>query len=531
MYLRLRLFNTLKNLKIRQIIFLIKYRLLNKTFIQLKKYFIVKKYYNTSLNTNIKIKVFDNEIIFNRDFSWSIKNQNKLFLYNLHYFNFLDKVNSKNIEQYKKIIYHWIDNNFIHLSVGLDPYPTSKRLINWINLISKFKLKDKKIINSIKMQSQFLKKNIEYHLDANHLISNLICIIYIINFDKSIFNLNERDYYYKVFYSELSKQILKDGGYFERSPSYHILILNDLLNLYYYLDNSKINIKIKNKLIKKIIVMNKWMISILHPDKNIPFFNDSNFSHNIDISNLLKRINAFLSNLNHPKYVEEKNKLIVLKDTGFYIYSNNIFKLISSISNIKPDFQPGHSHANSLAFELSFGKKRLFVNSGINTYENNTDRIYQRSTSAQNTIEINDKNSSDIWKSFRVGKRAKVFDLFEKYSNKSVIFGSSHNGYSSFFKKLIHKRTFKIYEDNFMIKDEIYGDFKKAIVRFFLHPDIKIQKNSFIIDNNIVYFKINNKFYIEESEWYPSFGKVKKNKNICIFLDSKKKSNIFELSF
>ena len=77
-----------------------------------------------------------------------------------------------------------------------------------------------------------------------------------------------------------------------------------------------------------------------------------------------------------------------------------------------------------------------------------------------------------------VSKYAEAF--VEKYSNKSVIFGSSHNGYSSFFKKLIHKRTFKIYEDNFMIKDEIYGDFKKAIVRFFLHPDIKIQKNSFI---------------------------------------------------
>ena len=85
-------------------------------------------------------------------------------------------------------------------------------------------------------------------------------------------------------------------------------------------------------------------------------------------------------------------------------------KVMYDAGNIGPSYQPGHSHAQSLSFELSYKGKKVFVNSGISEYENSKIRSFQRSTASHNTIEINGMNSSDVWHSFRVAKRAKVYD-------------------------------------------------------------------------------------------------------------------------
>ena len=64
------------------------------------------------------------------------------------------------------------------------------------------------------------------------------------------------------------------------------------------------------------------------------------------------------------------------------------YQVILDVAEIGPIYQPGHSHADTLSFELAKGQK-LIVNSGISSYEN---RCYlQRSTKLHSTVEISEK--------------------------------------------------------------------------------------------------------------------------------------------
>lgn len=525
----MRLFHTIINLKIRQIIFLIKYRIIKPFFKNFNTNYS-GKYIQFINDDSCEIAILNKRITFNGDFNWFDKKYDKLLLYNLHYFNFINKENSKKINFFQLLILNWIDNSKFQYSIAFDSYPTSIRLINWIIFLKKNKIYDSAIFDSIKAQAQNLKKNIEYHLDANHLLTNFICIIYLINFNKDYKKIFNKIFFYELFIKELNKQILNDGGHYERSPSYHLYLLNDLVNLIEYLEKNTLhNDKLIKFVLSKIILMNNWSLHILHEDLNVPFFNDSNFNKDLNILKLMDKIKILKLKFRYQISKTHNNSFIQLKDTGYYIYTNDNFKLISSMSNVIPNFQPGHAHANTLSFELSLNSHRLFVNSGVNTYNYNRNRLFQRSTAAQNTIEINNKNSSDVWGSFRVGKRAKISNFFSKISKKSVSFGSTHNGYSTIFNKLLHRREFNIGNDYVIIYDEILGSFNKAILRFYLHPDVTLKKNKLIMNNKILIFETSNEYTVNESEWYPEFNNKKLNKNIAIILDNKKNTNTFKL--
>ena len=64
--------------------------------------------------------------------------------------------------------------------------------------------------------------------------------------------------------------------------------------------------------------------------------------------------------------------------------------MVASIGKIKADYQPGHSHAGTFSFELSFNE-RFIVNNGISTYENNFVRSCERSTLSHSSVSIDNQ--------------------------------------------------------------------------------------------------------------------------------------------
>ena len=65
-----------------------------------------------------------------------------------------------------------------HASFGLDPYPTSLRIVNWIKWIINNNISDKDIISNLYSQFCYLESNIEYNILANHLIANAKALIF-----------------------------------------------------------------------------------------------------------------------------------------------------------------------------------------------------------------------------------------------------------------------------------------------------------------------------------------------------------------
>src|SRR5690606_3552585 len=109
------------------------------------------------------------------------------------------------------------------------------------------------------------------------------------------------------------------------------------------------------------------------------------------------------------------------------------------LAPVGPDYLPGHAHADTLSFELSVGGERVFVDSGTSTYQAGQVRDFQRSTRAHNTVVIDGLNSSDVWGAFRVGQRARVFDVLVQETEGYLFVSAAHDGYRRLPGRVIHR--------------------------------------------------------------------------------------------
>ena len=94
-----------------------------------------------------------------------------------------------------------------------------------------------------------------------------------------------------------------------------------------------------------------------------------------------------------------------LSDSGYRKFESDNYELVFDIGEVGPTYQPGHTHADTLSFELHINNRPIIIDTGTSTYEVNDIRFYERSTRAHNTVTINGENSSEIWAGHRVGRR------------------------------------------------------------------------------------------------------------------------------
>ncbi|WP_288235949.1 alginate lyase family protein [uncultured Prochlorococcus sp.] len=445
----------------------------------------------------------------------------------MHYF---DNVNCINNFKYKirdkKLIYKWINENKLFYGVGWEPYPTSLRIVNWIRWLITLEVIDKKIEKSLILQIRWLSKNIEYHLMGNHLIANAKALI----FGGYYFNGKEASDWLKkgekIIYKELDEQILNDGGHFERSPMYHCIILEDLLDLINIIKSNKSidNKELLSKLIKKSKLMLSWIERMKHPDGDISFFNDSTFGVSAK-PKFLEKYFFELTNFNLKSKSLNKYKL---DSSGFSILQNKDIYCLCNTGSIKPSYMPGHSHAETFSFEASFKKNRFIVNPGISIYGNTRKRVLQRSTKFHSTLEIDMKNSSEVWSGFRMANRANVKNrYYKKYLNEEL-FVAEHDGYINLKGKPIHIRNWNIKPNNLEIIDFIKGSNKHHLsIRFYLHPNCEIidsDNKSLLIHNKkknisvLMQWELAFRLRIENSKWNIGFNRYIDNNCINLYI-------------
>lgn len=520
--------HTVKYLKLIQIFYRVKLYIFNKKVVSTHKKILTS---NTNVNwliqTHKKSSMLDHKtfIFLNKignyiNDGWDNKSREKLWNYNLHYFDDLNSRNSINRKEFhKKLINDWIKDNFQFTGVGWEPFPTSLRIINWIKYFYSYKKPSSKEINSLIIQSRFLFSNIEFHILGNHLLTNAKALI----FSGYFFKGNEAKKWFlkglRILDNEVKEQIYKDGGHFERSPMYHNLVLEDFLDIINLLkDDKKYNRLVLNlKMISQKMIL--WMDGLTHQDGEISFFNDSALgiaSRSVHLKKYARLLNIdFVENKNLKKgsYFDYK----YFQNTGYLRLESKNAVAILDIADLGPDYLPGHGHADTLSFELSVHGYRVIVNAGTSTYEENQNRLWERSTKAHSTVEIDNYNSSEVWKSFRVGKRAKPFGMNINQNSDSIDISCSHDGYKRLSGRNIHKRFWEWRKKSLTIRDEIIGNYKQAIARFLLHPMISISKkkilNEYVLilpnKKNILLKVIIGASCIRQSKYSSQFGKQK----------------------
>ena len=168
---------------------------------------------------------------------------------------------------------------------------------------------------------------------------------------------------------------------------------------------------------------------------------------------------------------------------------------------------------------MSIGKQRVFVNSGISEYIIGPKRINQRKTKSHNTVEIDRRDSSEVWSSFRVAKRARIVRKSAEILNEKIILQAAHDGYKKIFGGCIHSRELTFSNSSLVVSDTIVGSFKIAQSRFYFHPSLSISFEKDLLRVEGHHFVLQSDFtgkraLLKNSYWYPEFGVEVPNKVI-----------------
>jgi uncharacterized heparinase superfamily protein len=413
---------------------------------------------------------------------WSTPAQSRLWLYNLHYFDFaLDP--SRRAAWIASTIQDWIAANPPRESVGWEPYPVSLRVVNWIkfDLQSGMPMALSAIARrSLYQQVWWLERNLEIEIQANHLLKNAKALL----FGGAYFAGAEGDRWLRkgkrLFLAEAEKQFLADGGHYERSAMYHAIALEDVLDVLSLAIGSRglfTRVELP-RLIRLAATALAYLRDISFPAGRLPMFNDSAAGIAPDLQSLVGYARAILPSLESRP--PASTTVINRPRVGFFGYRHENEMMLIDAGSPAPSYQPGHSHCSLLSFELMIGGRPLIVDSGVHDYEDTPLRYLLRSTQAHNTVRIDREEQSDIWGAFRMGRRARCKDIsLEVELPQKFRFSACHDGYTRLAGAPAHRRTITCAVGRqWQILDEIAGQGRHHLECFLhLHPEMQIYWN------------------------------------------------------
>jgi len=342
---------------------------------------------------------------------WDSTRHGPLFAYHLHQHDYL-RLEAFAPRSRARRMLDWTRRH--RSGVGWEPHPISLRLLVWGKLLLspgalELELAERAaLLASMMDQAETLRRGIEIRLQANHLLSNRIALVWaglLLDHPRS------RDWLAQALplKRELATQIHPDGGHEERSPMYHALLLEGLLDL--------LNLacatpeRAPAALVETLRGAAARMLSALevwtHPDGRIALFGDSGFdiaAEPLTLRCYAERLGVASAGDGAPGSRASGE----LPQTGYARLRRGRATLIASLSGPAPAHQPGHAHCDALAFELSLDETRCVTDTGSYEYEVGSRRERARATASHATIVIDGEEQAEIWSAHRVGGRPVV---------------------------------------------------------------------------------------------------------------------------
>ena len=472
---------------------------------------------------------------------WNDAALEKLWLYNLHYF---DDLNAQGAharrDLHQALIGRWIAENPPASGNGWESYPTSLRMVNWIKWLAAGNAAPPGMVNSVVLQAQWLAGRLERHLLGNHLFANAKALV----FAGLYFEGPQAAVWLatglKIIFKELPEQVLADGGNFERSPMYHAIFLEDVLDLINAAECwpglvPDAQVAYWHETAGRML---SWLTGMTHPDGEIALFNDAAFGVVPRVAELMAyamRLGVVHGSPRRFAPCDDEATVIASEarqsmptvfhfaDSGYVRMQTHDAVALLDVAPIGPDYLPGHAHADTLSFELSVFNQRVVVNGGTSRYGLGPDRLRERGTAAHSTVEVADANSSEVWGGFRVARRAYPFDLKVLPSSGHV--ACSHNGYTRLPGAPVHRRLWQMNKDSLQVRDTVCGGKHASLARYILHPAIQVAA----IDNNTWHLTLAGgqrlrlvaqagQGRIEQASYAPEFGKQVQTQSLVIEL-------------
>lgn len=387
---------------------------------------------------------------FGSNVNWNYSDFGKLWTYNLCYFDFLNQSESHSSSA---SLMENFATNYGSVRDGLESYPTSLRIINWVKYLSQHPQDEISLQNVTYTDLHRLSHRLEYHLMGNHLLENgFALLIGGIFFNETRFI----DIGQKIVENELEEQILDDGGHFELSPMYHQIILERLLDTINCVrEYDVVSEDFKTLLRDKAGLMIGWLDQISFRSGDIPRVSDS-----VEGVALGKEVL-----LDYADRLGIAKKTTALKGSGYRKMCTDNVELLIDVGPLGPDYIPGHAHDDILNFLIYGDGQPLLVDPGISSYECDSHRNFERSKSAHNSVYVHSMESSEMWGAFRVARResCQVVEEKENYL-EARCFGIDG-------MKKSFTRSFKLTDNGLVITDHLAND-GTGTASFHFHPSV-----------------------------------------------------------
>lgn len=425
------------------------------------------------LDGKLALRIFGERVELPQRGGWDGAHAVRLVVYHLHYFDELASSDAGlRRELQAELIERWLEAHPPAGGAAWEPYVLSLRIVNWVRALldrSAFSEALRERMNaSLAVQVRHLEKRLEWHLLGNHLWANAKALVVA----GLYFAGDEGARFLKrglaILRREMDEQVLEDGGHFERSPMYQGILACDLLDLLAFdrVYPRVLSVGDVERFRTTASMMLSWHRAMTHPDGEIAQFNDAA----LGVAPKFGALAAFAARLGLDA-TGGPVRTGLLGPSGYVRLERGPAVLFVDVAPIGPDYLPGHAHADTLSFELSIHGSRLFVNGGTSTYERGAIRDHERSTRAHNTVTLDGENSSDVWASFRVGRRARPFDVRVFEGDGGVVVEGSHDGFRFLRGSPVHKRRITLRETGVEFLDAVPDVGLRAVAHVMLHPD------------------------------------------------------------
>lgn len=389
-----------------------------------------------------------------------------LQLFELHYHEWLaDLAAANRPDVARQLLAPWL-LQFAHYHPTVwHPYPLSLRVASWLIhgrwLLAEAEPDFREAFEAaLRAQLRHLRDNCEWDLGGNHLIKNLKALL--------LGGLAVQDGALALWAESqlqraLGHQILPDGAHDERSPHYHAQVLQDVLEIRAALRNAGGGGGVWDAWAAQL---GAALAFYTYPDGGLGLWNDGSVGDPARLALLVRASGA-------------TTVPTLLPAAGYARAQQGPLGLVLDAGLVGPDENPGHAHADTLAFELWHGTQRVIVNGGTLAYQHRLRGCF-RSTAAHSTVEMQGENSAEVWAEHRVGRRPRRVTLQREEAAGQTTLRASHDGYRAQGVSS-HQRVLTLTPSGLQGEDALVGKGVGAVrawARFHLHPAVRVQQTT-----------------------------------------------------
>lgn len=455
-----------------------------------------------------------------RPVDWEAPSRSLLWRFNLHYFDYLHLLCS---HEQVALCREWVAENRVGDGVGWHPYPTSLRIVNWCRA----ELSDPDLLESLYRQAAYLSRNLETHVCGNHLLENARALVVAGCY---LQGQGEADQWTRrglaLYRDELPEQVLSDGFHFERSPMYHALMLEGLLDVLTVLPDDHSERPWLTGTARRMMAA---LAGVTHPDGTLALFNDSTHEVATPPAEMLRYAEQVLDTEWQPRRQ--------FPEAGYYVVDDENLWMMIDGGPAGPEYLMAHAHADIFSYELSLFGRRFVVDTGVYDYGSGPMRQYVRGTAAHNTVQIDGTDQIECWDAFRVARRHAPKNVRWAPSESGVEFEGTFDGYQEALGDgLSHHRHVAVDTNARIVyvDDRIEGSGAHWVEsRVHLHPEVEVCGEDNVLrmsrDGISVCLDIEHGHIRREDGWYcPRLGV---RHRICVLVIEANRSLPARLSY